>query len=306
MNYDLIILGSGPAGWTAAIYASRAKIKTLVISGAQMGGQLMLTTDVEDFPGFPEGVQGPELVFKMKEQAEKFGTEVVQDNAKKVDFSKKPFEIEVEGGEKYFSKAVIIATGASAKWLGLESEQKLIGKGVSSCAVCDGAFFRDKDVLVIGGGDTAIKEALFLTKFASTVTVIHRRDSLRAFQTLQDRAFKNPKIKFIWNSGVEEVLGEEKVTGIKIKDVTNNQTQELKAEGVFVAIGHTPNTQIFQGQIGLDEKGYISLHDETKTSAEGVFAAGDVHDLTYKQAVTAAAAGCKAAIDVEEYLERYE
>lgn len=300
--YGSIILGSGPAGLTAAIYASRSKVKTLVVTGVPLGGQLMLTTEVEDFPGFPEGVQGPDLVFKMKEQAEKFGTEVVQEDAVKVDFSKKKLEVEVTSGQKYFGKTVIIATGASAKWLGLESEQKLIGKGVSSCAVCDAAFFRDKEVVVVGGGDTAVKEALFLTKFASRVTVIHRRDTLKAFQAMQEKAFKNPKIKFVWNSVIEEVLGEAKVTGIKVKDLKTDQTQELKTDAVFVAIGHNPNTSVFQGQIDLDQGGYIKLHEETKTSVPGVFAAGDVHDLKYKQAVTAASAGCKAAMDVEEYL----
>lgn len=302
MIYDTIILGSGPAGWTAAIYASRANVKTLVITGSQLGGQLMLTTDVEDFPGFPEGVQGPDLIFKMKKQAERFGTEAVQEDAVKVDFSKKPFEIEVSNNQKYFGKTVIIATGASAKWLGLETELKLIGKGVSSCAVCDGAFFRDQAVVVVGGGDTAVKEALFLTKFARVVTVVHRRDTLRAFQVLRDKANKNPKIKFIWNSVVEEVLGEEKITGIRIKNLKTNELSEIKTDGLFVAIGHTPNTSIFQGQIELDQGGYVKLYNETKTSVQGVFAAGDVHDLKYKQAVTAAASGCKAALDVEEYL----
>lgn len=301
MVYDTIIIGSGPAGWTAAIYASRALLKTLVITGTALGGQLMITTEVEDFPGFPDSVLGPDLIMKMKAQAEKFGTEVIQDDVVKVDFSKKPLELYI-GERTFLAKTVIVATGASSKWLDLESEKRLIGKGVSSCAVCDGAFFRDKKVVVVGGGDAAMKEALFLTKFASSVSVIHRRDTLKAFKTLQERAFKNPKIDFVWNSAVEEVLGEEKVTGVKIKNLVSNEVTKIDTDGVFVAIGHKPNTEVFAGQLELDEQGYIKLFEGTKTSVNGVFAAGDVHDIRYKQAVTAAAAGCRAAIDVEEYL----
>jgi len=300
--YDTTVIGSGPAGLTAAIYASRGKLATLVILGSQMGGQLMLTTDVEDFPGFPEIVQGPELILRMKSQAERLGAEFTNGDVTNVDVSKKPFRVSV-GSQGFLTKTIIIATGASAKWLGLPSEQRLIGKGVSSCAVCDGPFFRGKKIAVVGGGDAAMKEALFLAKFASEVQVVHRRDSLRAFPVLQERAFNTKNIKFVWNSTVEEVLGKEKVEGIKIKNVKSRKTNSLKLDGVFVAIGHKPNTEFLKGKVDLDKKGYISLKGKSKTSVEGVFAAGDVHDWHYQQAVTAAAAGCMAAMDVEEYLE---
>ena len=300
--YDTTVIGSGPAGLTAAIYASRGKLATLVILGSQMGGQLMLTTDVEDFPGFPEIVQGPELILRMKSQAERLGAEFTNGDVTNVDVSKKPFKVSV-GSPGFLTKTIIIATGASAKWLGLPSEQRLIGKGVSSCAVCDGPFFRGKKIAVVGGGDAAIKETLFLAKFASEVQVVHRRDSLRAFPVLQERAFNTKNIKFVWNSTVEEVLGKEKVEGIKIKNVKSRKTNSLKLDGVFVAIGHKPNTEFLKGKVDLDKKGYISLKGKSKTSVEGVFAAGDVHDWHYQQAVTAAAAGCMAAMDVEEYLE---
>lgn len=300
--YDVLIIGSGPAALTAAIYTSRAKLKTLVIGGASFGGQLMITTDVEDFPGFPEGITGPELIFKMRAQAEKFGTQIKQLNANAVDLSKKPFTVLTDDGE-FVGKALIIATGASAKWLGLESEQKLIGRGVSACAVCDGAFFKDKKVVVIGGGDTAMKEALFLTKFAD-VTVIHRRDTLSAFPIQQERAKNSPKIKFIWDSVVEEILGDNKVTGLKIKNVKSGEQSIVEADGVFVAIGHKPNTDIFKDKITIDGGGYAVPEEGTMTNIEGVFVAGDVHDHKYKQAVTAAGAGCKAALDVEEYLDK--
>jgi len=300
--YDTTVIGSGPAGLTAAIYASRGKLATLVILGSQMGGQLMLTTDVEDFPGFPEIVQGPELILRMKSQAERLGAEFTNGDVTNVDVSKKPFKVSV-GSPGFLTKTIIIATGASAKWLGLPSEQRLIGKGVSSCAVCDGPFFRGKKIAVVGGGDAAMKEALFLAKFASEVQVVHRRDSLRAFPVLQERAFNTKNIKFVWNSTVEEVLGKEKVEGIKIKNVKSRKTNSLKLDGVFVAIGHKPNTEFLKGKVDLDKKGYISLKGKSKTSVEGVFAAGDVHDWHYQQAVTAAAAGCMAAMDVEEYLE---
>ena len=300
--YDTTVIGSGPAGLTAAIYASRGKLATLVILGSQMGGQLMLTTDVEDFPGFPEIVQGPELILRMKSQAERLGAEFTNGDVTNVDVSKKPFKVSV-GSQGFLTKTIIIATGASAKWLGLPSEQRLIGKGVSSCAVCDGPFFRGKKIAVVGGGDAAMKEALFLAKFASEVQVVHRRDSLRAFPVLQERAFNTKNIKFVWNSTVEEVLGKEKVEGIKIKNVKSRKTNSLKLDGVFVAIGHKPNTEFLKGKVDLDKKGYISLKGKSKTSVEGVFAAGDVHDWHYQQAVTAAAAGCMAAMDVEEYLE---
>ena len=300
--YDTTVIGSGPAGLTAAIYASRGKLATLVILGSQMGGQLMLTTDVEDFPGFPEIVQGPELILRMKSQAERLGAEFTNGDVTNVDVSKKPFKVSV-GSQGFLTKTIIIATGASAKWLGLPSEQRLIGKGVSSCAVCDGPFFRGKKIAVVGGGDAAMKEALFLAKFASEVQVVHRRDSLRAFPVLQERAFNTKNIKFVWNSTVEEVLGKEKVEGIKLKDVTSGKTNSLQLNGVFVAIGHKPNTEFLKGKVDLDKKGYISLKGKSKTSVEGVFAAGDVHDWHYQQAVTAAAAGCMAAMDAEEYLE---
>lgn len=306
MKYQVIILGSGPAGLTAAIYASRANLKTLVIAGVDVGGQLMLTTDVEDFPGFPDGVQGPILMTEMKKQAEKFGAEFVTANASKVDFTGSEKVVYTDESE-YRADALIIATGASSMWLGLESEKRLIGHGVSSCAVCDGAFFRNKPIAVIGGGDTAMREALFLAKFGSSVTVIHRRDQLRAFKALQDRAFAEPKIKFVWNSLVEEFVGNDRLEKLRIKNVQTGVLSELDISGAFVAIGHKPNTDFLKGQIDLDEKGYIKLHgsaeNETRTNVPGVFAAGDIHDRIYKQAVTAAGAGCRAALDTEEYLE---
>ena len=301
-NYDLIILGSGPAGLTAAIYASRSNLKTLVIAGYEVGGQLMLTTDVEDYPGFPEGVQGPDLMMKMRKQSERFGAEVLLANATQVDVTTNPFKVWSEEKE-FVAKALIVATGASSMWLGIESEKRLIGKGVSSCAVCDGAFFRDKPIVVIGGGDTALKEALHLAKFGSSVTVIHRRDKLKAFKAWQDLAFANHKIKFIWNNVVEEFLGESKLTGVRIKNVVDNTVSDIECSGAFVAIGHKPNTAFLENQIKIDEKGYIITDPAgVKTSVPGVFAAGDVHDLYYKQAVTAAGSGCKAALEVEDYL----
>ncbi len=302
-KYDVIILGSGPAGLTAAIYASRSNLKTLVVAGYELGGQLMLTTDVEDYPGFPDGIQGPELMKAMKAQAEKFGAEFVISNADKVDLKERPFKVWVSD-TVYAADSVIVATGASAKWLGIESEKKLTGRGVSSCAVCDGAFFKEKPIVVIGGGDTAMKEALYLSKFGSSVTVIHRRDKLRAFKAWQDRAFENPKIKFVWNSTVEEFIGENKLEGVKIKDVNTGEITTVEASGAFVAIGHTPNTAFLEGQLKVDEVGYLMTDGQgVKTSIPGVFAAGDVHDLFYKQAVTAAGSGCKAALEAEEYLE---
>jgi len=301
--YDIIILGSGPAGLTAAIYAGRAMLKTIVIGGTQRGGQLMLTSEVENYPGFPEGIQGPELMINMRKQAEKFGAEFVDDDASSVDFSSHPFKVYV-GEEVYESRAVIIATGSSARWLGLDSEARLRGRGVSACAVCDGFFFRDKEVVVVGGGDSAIRDALFLTNIARKVYVIHRRDKLRAEKILQERAFKNSKIKFIWSSIVTEILGEEFVSGVKIKNLLTNQERVLKCDGVFIAIGHRPNTSLFEGVIELDERGYIKRYGETRTNIEGVFCAGDVADPKYKQAITAAASGCKAAIDATDFLEK--
>ena len=301
-EFDIIVIGSGPAGLTAAIYASRGKLKTLVIAGEEPGGQLTLTTDVEDFPGFVEVIQGPDLMTRMRKQAQRLGAEFVDGNVTKVDFSSTPFKVSTNL-ESFVGKTIVLATGASAKWLDLPSEKKLIGKGVSSCAVCDGAFFRDKKLALVGGGDSAMREALFLTKFASEVQVIHRRNKLRAFKSLQDKAFSNPKIKFIWDSAVLEVLGENKVEGVKIKNLKTNKITDMKIGGLFVAIGHIPNTQFLKGQIDLDKKGYVIVTDNTKTSIPGVFAGGDVHDWRYQQAVTAAGAGCMAAMDAQDWLE---
>lgn len=301
--WKVVIIGSGPAGLTAAIYAARGALKPLLIEGPQPGGQLTITTEVENYPGFPEGINGPQLMLDMRRQAERFDTEFISDEVTAVDFSKRPFTMYV--GERAFkSETVIVATGASARWLGLESEEKLKGSGVSGCATCDGFFFKEKKVVVVGGGDTALEEALFLTRFASKVSIIHRRDKLRASKALQDRAFNNEKISFIWNSVVEDIMGvqEGHVTGVRIKDVVNNTVREFSCDGVFIAIGHKPNTDIFRDQLELDERGYIVLKGHTKTSVEGVFAAGDVADPYYRQAVTAAGMGCMAAIDVERFL----
>jgi thioredoxin reductase (NADPH) len=300
-EYDIIIIGSGPAGLTAAIYAGRALVKTLVVGGRTSGGQLMLTSDVENFPGFADAVEGPTLMAEMRKQAERFGAEIIDDDAESVDFSTKPLKV-VVGKTVHTAKSVIISTGSSAKWLGLASETKLRGKGVSSCATCDGYFFREKRIVVVGGGDTAIEEALFLTKYATEVNLIHRRAELRASKIMQRRALSNDKIRFVWNSVVDEVLGENKVEGVKVRDVSTGELSIIACDGVFVAIGHQPNTQIFERQITLDEKGYIVARG-TKTSVDGVFVAGDVHDYKYRQAVTAAGEGCKAAIDALAYLE---
>ncbi len=298
---DLIILGSGPAGLSAAIYAARDEIKPLVISGTSAGGQLLLTTTVENFPGFPDGVDGAELIDLMRKQAEKFGTRFVDGDVTKVDFSSRPFKIWV-GEQLYEANSVIIATGASSKWLGLESEKKFIGRGVSSCATCDGAFFRNKNVIVVGGGDTALEDGIFLTRFANSVTIVHRRDQLRASKIMQERAFSNPKIKFIWNTVVEEIKGDTKVTGVKLRNVATNEIIEMPIDGVFIAIGHKPNTEIFAGQIDLDQNGYIVTHDVVFTNVEGVFAAGDVADHYYRQAITAAGTGVMAALRVRDYI----
>ena len=301
MAHKVIIIGSGPAGLTAALYTARANLDPLVLGGLEWGGQLMLTTEVENYPGFIDGINGPDLMENFKKQAERFGAEIINSNVTSVDFSQKPFKI-ISGENSYEAQTVIIATGASARWLGLENEQKFVGKGVSSCATCDGFFFRDKEIALVGGGDSAMEEALFLTKFASKVTVIHRRDKLRASKIMQDRAFENDKIEFVWNSQVEDVLGDDSVTGIKIKNLETNESVTRNVSGLFVAIGHVPNTDFLKGHVGLNDQGYIEC-DGTKTSVDGVFVAGDVHDFRYRQAVTAAGHGCEAAIDVEKYIE---
>ena len=303
--YDAIILGSGPAGLTAAIYTTRANLKTLVIAGQVAGGQLMITTDVENYPGFPAGILGPELMELWRKQAERFGTDFVDDNATKVDFRHNPMKVWVEG-DAYEGRTVIVSTGANAKWLGLESEKRLSGKGVSACATCDGFFFKGLDVAVVGGGDTAMEESLFLAKLCKTVTMVHRRNEFRASKIMQDRVFKTPNIKVVWDHAVTEVLGEKKVEGARIKHVKTGATQDLKVQGLFIAIGHTPATDLFKGQLDMDEKGYIRLHPGeflTETNVPGVFAAGDVHDHRYRQAVTAAGYGCMAALDAERWLQ---
>jgi thioredoxin reductase (NADPH) len=302
--YDVIIIGSGPAGLTAAIYTTRANLKTLVVAGGKWGGQLMLTTLVENYPGFPEGIQGPDLMLNMRKQAEKFGTEFIEEEFVSADFSKTPFKITVSD-KVYEAKSVIIATGADTKWLGVKGEMEKIGRGVSSCAPCDGAFFKEKNVVVIGGGDSAMEEALFLTRFAANVTIIHRSENLKASQIMQDRAKNNPKIKFLYNTQVTEVLGENKVEGIKLLNNKTNETSEMPIDGVFVAIGHLPNTKVFK-DIDLDEAGFVKVHDHFLTNKEGVFVAGDVHDSHYKQAVTAAGYGSAAALETERWLETHD
>jgi thioredoxin reductase (NADPH) len=301
-EYDVIVIGSGPAGLTAAIYAGRALVKTLVVGGMLSGGQLMLTSGVENFPGFSEAVQGPLLMQEMRKQAERFGAQIIDDDVVSVDFSYSPFKVTV-GSDVHTSKAVIIATGSSAKWLGLPSETKLRGRGVSSCATCDGYFFRGKRVVVVGGGDTATEEALFLTKYATEVIVVHRREELRASKIMQRRVLSNEKIKFVWDSVVDEILGEKKVEGVRVRSVKTGARSILACDGVFVAIGFEPNTKIFGRQIKMDEKGYVLSEHGTKTSVDGVFVAGDVHDYKYRQAVTAAGEGCRAAMDALAYLE---
>ncbi len=298
----LIIIGSGPAGLTAAVYAARGSLDPLVIAGREAGGQLTLTTDVDDFPGFEQGIQGPELMDKMRKQAERFNTRFINEDVLSVDFKKRPFEIKTETCT-LTTETLILATGASAMWLGLPSEQRLIGKGISACAVCDGFFFKDKVVAVVGGGDTAMREVNYLSKLCKKVIVIHRRDKLRAQAALQELVKARPNVEFVLNSAVEEVLGQDKVTGVKVKNTQNGEISQLELDGLFIAIGHKPNTGFLKGQIKLDEKGYIVVTDETKTSVEGVFAAGDVSDYKYRQAVTAAGSGCKACFDAEEYLE---
>jgi len=301
---DVVIIGSGCAGLTAAIYSARANLKPLVIRGFEAGGQLTLTTLVENFPGFPKGVQGPELVELMQNQASVFGAEFKEGHVTRVDLSRRPFVIEAEG-ETFETRTLIVASGASARLLGLDSERKLLGHGVSTCATCDGYFYRGKEVVVVGGGDTAAEDALFLTRYANQVNIVHRRDQLRASKIMQDRLFRNPKIKFVWNSLVSDVLDVElgEVTGIKLKDTKTGNETVKDCDGVFVGIGHSPNTSLFRGQLDMNDKGYLITHDGSKTNVPGVFAAGDVQDHIYRQAITAAGSGCMAAIDAERFLE---
>jgi thioredoxin reductase (NADPH) len=308
MHHKLIIIGSGPAGFTAALYAARANLNPIVFEGIQPGGQLTITTEVENYPGFAKGIMGPELMETMREQAQRFGAESIYKLVTKVDFSQRPFRLWADE-EEYTADAVIIATGASAKLLGLPSEKEYMGYGVSACATCDGFFFKNQEVIVVGGGDTAIEEATFLTKFASRVTIVHRRDALRASKIMQDKAFKNPKIAFVWDSVVDEILGKnvngkKAVTGARLKNLKTGVVSEVKADGVFMGIGHKPNTSLFNGQLEMDDVGYLKLQGRsTRTNIPGVFAAGDVADSVYRQAVTAAGSGCAAAIDAERWLE---
>jgi thioredoxin reductase (NADPH) len=301
----VIIIGSGPAGLTAAVYAARANLTPLVLAGGQYGGQLMLTTDVENYPGFPEGIMGPDLMIRFREQAERFGARVENVDVTAIDFTNSPLVVRTTDGE-YRAKTVIVATGADARWLGVPGEARLRGRGVSSCATCDGAFFRDKHIVVVGGGDSAMEEALFLTRFGRRVTVMHRRGSLRASKIMADRARSHEKIDFMWHTVVEEVLGETHMKGLRVRNDIDGSVYEFDADALFVAIGHTPNTAIFRGQLDLDEAGYVDSPDGVSTNVDGVFVAGDVNDYRYRQAVTAAGAGCRAAMDAEKYLEALE
>lgn len=302
MAEKVLIIGSGPAGLTAAIYAARADLEPLMIEGMERGGQLMITTDVENYPGFPDGIMGPDLMEQMRKQAERFGTRIISSDVTEVDFSKRPFTVSV-GQDNYNADSIIISTGASARWLGVEGEDRLRGFGVSACATCDGFFFREKELIIVGGGDTAMEEALFLTKFASKVTVVHRRDAFRASPIMVDRILDHPKIDVLWDSVVDEIVGETLVTGARIRNVKTDEVTDFAADGLFVAIGHTPNTTVFDGSLNLDEAGYILTEPGTTvTSVEGVFAAGDVTDKIYRQAVTAAGMGCQAALDAQRWL----
>ena len=303
MMYDVIVIGSGPAGLTAAIYTTRANLKTLIIGGVSWGGQLMLTTEVENFPGFPQGIMGPDLMANMRKQAEKFGAEIVEENFTSEEFSAsngKSFTIRA-GDRSFEGRSVILATGADTKWLDVPGEKEKIGRGVSTCAPCDGPFFKNKDVIVVGGGDSAMEEAEVMTRYATSVTLIHRRDTLRASKIMQDKIKSNPKIKIILDTQVSKILGDFKVTGVELANVKTGEKREMATDGVFVAIGHIPNTALFKG-IDLDEKGYIKVYEHTKTNVEGVFVAGDVHDIHYKQAITAAGFGCQAALEAERWL----
>jgi thioredoxin reductase (NADPH) len=303
---EIIVIGGGPAAYTAALYSARANLDPLVIEGFAWGGQLMITSDVENYPGYADGVLGPEMMQDLRRQAERFGTEFLTDDVTKVDFSERPFRVWV-GDDEYRTEAIVVSTGANARQLGLESEKRLQGRGVSYCAVCDAAFFKDKEIVVVGGGDSAMEEATFLAKFASKVTVIHRRDGFRASPIMVDRARSNDKIEFLLDSVVEEVLGEETVTGVVVRNLKTNEQTELPADGFFVAIGHDPNTALFRGQLDMDEAGYIETKGKTtETNVEGVFAAGDVQDHVYRQAVTAAGSGCMAALDAERFLAAQE
>jgi thioredoxin reductase (NADPH) len=301
--HNMLIIGSGPAGLTAAIYAGRANLSPVLIQGTEAGGQLTLTTEVENYPGFRHAILGPDLIKDMWAQAERFGTKFMTGDMTSVDLKSHPLHVTVDGEQTIDTKTLIIATGASAIWLGVPGETMLMGHGVSSCATCDGFFFRGQELVVVGGGDTALEEANFLTRFATKVVVVHRRDKLRASKIMQDRAFKNEKITFVWNSVVEEILGKDVVTGVRLRNAVTGQSSELKCAGVFVAIGHSPNTRLFKGQVEMDARGYILTKNGTATNVPGVYAAGDVQDIRYRQAITAAGSGCMAAMDAERYLE---
>jgi len=301
--WDVAIIGSGPASLTAAVYTTRGAASTLILGGEKWGGQLMLTTEVDNYPGFPQGIQGPELMQNMRKQAERFGAEFIEKNVEAVDFSKSPFKL-TAGGQKYLAKTVIIATGAETKWLGVPGEDKFLGRGISSCAPCDAPFFKNKKVVVIGGGDSAMEESLVLTKYATSITIVHRRNEFRASKAMQEKVLSNPKIKVLWDTEVVEFKGNQQLGKVVLKNNKTNKTSELVIDGAFVAIGHSPSTQIFKGSIELDKKGYIVVRDHIKTSIPGIFVAGDVHDYHYRQAITAAGFGCMAGMDTLKYLDK--